>query len=64
MLKRLWRKGNLPSPLVGMKIGSTTVENSMEVPQKTIELPYDPAILPLGIHSDETFIQKDTCTSI
>ena len=27
-----------------------------------IELPYDPAILLLGIHPDKTIIQKDTCT--
>ena len=29
-----------------------------------IELPYDPAILPLGIDPDKTFIEKDTCTPI
>ena len=27
-----------------------------------IELPYDPAILLLGIYLDKTIIQKDTCT--
>ena len=27
-----------------------------------IGLPYDPAILLLGIYPDETIIQKDTCT--
>ena len=27
-----------------------------------IELPYDPAIPLLGIYSDKTIIQKDTCT--
>ena len=27
-----------------------------------VELPYDPAILLLGIYPDKTFIQKDTCT--
>ena len=27
-----------------------------------IELPYDPAILLLGIHTEETRIEKDTCT--
>ena len=27
-----------------------------------IVLPYDPAISLLGIHSDKTLIQKDTCT--
>ena len=35
----------------------------MEVPQKTkIELPYDPAIPPLGIYPDKTIIQKNACT--
>ena len=28
------RKGNLPTLLVGMQAGATTLENSMEVPQK------------------------------
>ena len=35
MLERLWRKGNPPTLLVGMYIGVATMENSMEVPQKT-----------------------------
>ena len=29
-----------------------------------IELPYDPAILLLGIHTKETRIERDTCTPI
>ena len=43
-------------------VGTTTMENSMEAPQKTIELPYDPAIPLLGIYPEETFLEKDTCT--
>ena len=27
-----------------------------------IELPYEPAILSLGIHTEETRIERDTCT--
>ena len=27
-----------------------------------IDLPYDPAILDLGIYPDKTFLEKDTCT--
>ena len=27
-----------------------------------IELPYDPAILPLSIHTEETRIERDMCT--
>ena len=29
-----------------------------------IELPYDPAIPLLGIHTDETRIERDTCTPV
>ena len=36
MLERVWRKRNLPSLLVGMKIGATTMENSVDVPQKKL----------------------------
>ena len=35
----------------------------MEVLRKLyIELPYNPAIPLLGIYSDKTFLEKDTCT--
>ena len=29
-----------------------------------IELPYDPAIPLLGIHTEETRIERDTCTPV
>ena len=29
-----------------------------------MELPFDPAIPPLGIYPDKTLIQKDTCTTV
>ena len=35
MLEYVWRKGNSITLLVGMFIGAATVENSMEVSQKT-----------------------------
>ena len=35
MLERVWRKRNPPTLLVGMYIGATTMENSMEFPLKT-----------------------------
>ena len=35
MLARMWRKGKLCTLLVGMEIGTATIENSMEFPQKT-----------------------------
>ena len=34
MLERMWRKGNALTLLVGMQVGVTTLENSVEVPQK------------------------------
>ena len=51
--------------LVGMQVGTATLENSMEVPQKLqIELPYDPAIALLGIYSKDTDVmkQRGICT--
>ena len=29
-----------------------------------VELPYDPAILLLGVYPEKTIIQKDTCTPV
>ena len=55
MLERVWRKGNPLTLLVGMQTSTAPVENS-------VELPYDPAILLLGIHTEETRIERDTCT--
>ena len=47
-----------------MRIGVATVENSMEVPPETKkkQLPYDPAISPLGIHLNKmkTLTGKNT----
>jgi len=34
MLARMWRKRNTPSLLVGLQTGTTTVEISLEVPQR------------------------------
>ena len=64
MLERVWRKGNPLALLVGMQTSTTTMENSVEIPLKKleIELPYDPGIPLLGIHTEETRIEKDTCT--
>ena len=31
----MWKEGNAPTLFVGMKAGATTLENSVEVPQKT-----------------------------
>ena len=35
MMERMWREGNSPTLLVGMQAGAASMENSMEVPQKT-----------------------------
>ena len=52
-----------PSCTIGRNVaGTITMENSMEVSQKNIELLYDPSIPLLGIYLDKTFIEKDTCT--
>ena len=55
-MEMMCRKGNLSTLLVGMQMGSTTMENNMEVPQKKlkIELPYDPSIPLLGICQEKT----------
>ena len=43
MLEQVWRKGNPIALLVGIYIGATTVENSVEIPQKTKNrIPFDP----------------------
>ena len=65
MLERLWRKGNPSALLVGLQTGATTVENSMEFPQKTKNgTAFDPAIPLLGLYlkNPETPIQKNLCT--
>ena len=63
MLERVWRKGNPLILLVGMQTSLATMENSVEILKKLeIELPYDPAIPLLGIHTEEIRIERDTCT--
>ena len=64
MLERVWRKGNPLTLLVGMQTSTATMENSVEISLKKleIELPYDPAIPLLGIHTEETRIERNTCT--
>ena len=65
MLELVRNKGNPLTLLVGLQTSTATMENSVEIPQKKkleIELPYDPAIPLLGIHTEETRIERDTCT--
>ena len=62
MLERVWRKRNPIKLLVGLYIGATTVENSMEIPQETNIV--DSAIPLLGIYPEKTTTRKDTCTPL
>ena len=63
MLERVWRKRNPLTLLVGMQTSTAAMENSVETHKKLeIELPYDPAIPLLGIHTEETRSERDTCT--
>ena len=63
MLERVWRKGNPLTLLVGMQTSTATMENSWRLLKKLdIELPYGPAIPLLGIHTEETRSERDTCT--
>ena len=63
MLESVWRKGNPLTLLVGMQTSTATMENSVEILKKLeIELPYNPAIPLLGIHTEETRTERDTCT--
>jgi len=64
MLVRVWRKGYTPTLLVGLQTSTATMENRVEIPLKKleIELPYDPAIPLLGIHTEDTRIERGMCT--
>ena len=63
MLERVWRKGNLLTLLVGMQTNTATMENSVEIPLKTgNRTAYDPAMPLLDIHTEETRIERKTCT--
>ena len=66
MLERVWRKGNPLTLLVGMQT-SKLVQSLWRtvwrfLKKLEIELPYNPAILLLGIHTEETRSERDTCT--
>ena len=65
MLETVGRKRNPLTLLVGMQTSTATMENSVEIPLKLeIELPYDPAITLLGIHTKETRTERDTCVPV
>ena len=66
MLEWVWRKWNPLTVLVGMKTSTAATENSVQILKKKkkleIELQYDPEIPLFCIHTEETRIERDTCT--
>ena len=65
MLPRMRRKRISFALLVVMQAGAATLENSMEVPQKTKNrTTHDPAIALLGIYPRDTgvLLSRDTST--
>ena len=65
MLERVWRKGITLTLLVGSKLVQLLWRTVWRFLKKLeIELPYDPAIPLLGIHTEETIIERDMCTPI
>ena len=62
MLERVWRKGNPLTLSWECKLVQSLWRTVWIFLKKLeIELPYDPAI-PLGILTEETRIERDTCT--
>ena len=66
---KCWRGCREKGTLLHSWWGCTLVQPLWRTVRRTlkdlqIELPYDPAILLLGIYPDKTVIQKDTCTQI
>ena len=64
MLERVWRKGNPLTLLVGMQTSIQPLWRTVWrfLKKLEIELHYDPAIPLQGIHTEETRIERDTCT--
>ena len=60
MLERRWRKGNPLTLLVVVQPLWRRVWRFLK--NLEIELPYDPAIPLLGIYTEETRVERDSCT--
>ena len=61
MLERVWRRGNPPTLLMRGKLVQPLRKTIWRLLKKLkTDLPYDPAIPPLGIYPDKTIIQKDS----
>ena len=65
MLERAWRQGKPCTLLVGIYIAAATVENSMEVPQKSKNSPSirSSNCTPWNISEEKTLIQKEIDTN-
>ena len=62
MLVRVWRKGNPLTLLVGVHTRQPLWRTVWRYLKKLeIELPYDPAIPLLGLHTEEIRIERDMC---
>jgi hypothetical protein len=66
MLVRIWRKSNMPPSLVGLQAGTSSLEISIAVPQKTgHSILEDPAIPLLGIYPEDALTcNKDPCSTV
>ena len=65
MLASVWRKGNSLTLLMECKLVQLLWRTVWKFLKKlVIELPYDPAIPLLGMHTEETRIERDTCTPV
>ena len=65
MLERVQRKGNPLTLLAGMQTSRAIWRTVWRFLDKLeLELPYDPAIPLLGIHTEETRIERHTCTPV
>ena len=63
MLERVWKKGNPLTLLVEMQTSTVTMRTVWRFLKKLeLDLPYDPEIPLLGIHTEETRIERDMCT--
>ena len=63
MPERVWRKGNPLTLLVVMQ-QPLWIKVWRFLKKQEIELPYDPVIPLLGIHTEEIRIERDTCTPV
>ena len=65
MLESVWRKGNPLTLLMECKLVQPLWRTVWKFLKKlVIELPYDPAIPLLGIHTEETRTERDTYTPV